>query len=73
MAKSDKDWEAEGDAHTLVNAEAIQADKARLGKAKAAAKRMLKEEQVKAQAMARVAKGKVKSTGGGTTGKKGRK
>lgn len=73
MAKSDKDWEAEGDAHTLVNAEAIQADKAGPGKAKAAAKRMLKEEQVKAQAMARVAKGKVKSTGGRTTGKKGRK
>lgn len=58
--KSDKQWEAENDARTLTDAAAITADGRRMGQAKVAAKRMLKEEQVKARALQQVAHGKPK-------------
>ena len=46
--KSENDWRAEGDAHTLANAREIEADGPRLAKARAAAHRKVME-------MARVA------------------
>lgn len=58
MIKSDKDWEAESDARTLTEAATIESDKARRRKATTAAKRMLKDEQVKATALKQVASGK---------------
>lgn len=52
--KSEKDWEAECDARTLIDAEAIKADKARNKKALSAAKKMVKEKQDEAKAAQKV-------------------
>ncbi|MGO9375653.1 MAG: hypothetical protein ACLQBD_26685 [Syntrophobacteraceae bacterium] len=43
VVKSDKDWEAESDAHTLARAKEIMADEKRLKAAIAAAKRLADE------------------------------
>jgi len=51
-------WQAENDARTLANAEAIKADKGRLERARAAAKRMAQQEREQANAMNKVAGGK---------------
>jgi hypothetical protein len=51
----DKKWEAESDAHTLAEAETIKSDKGRTSRAKNAAGRMAKEQQVRANAMTKVA------------------
>ncbi len=55
MSASDKKWEAESDARTLMEAGVIKGDSKRLGAASNAAKRMKKEKQDEAKAMARVA------------------
>lgn len=52
------DWQAEDDARILTDAEAIKGDTNRLGKAQKAAKRMLKEQEIKAKAMKAIASGK---------------
>ena len=56
MTASDKKWEAESDARTLMEAGVIKGDRRRLGAASNAAKRMKKEKQDEAKAMAKVAK-----------------
>ena len=52
--KSEETWRAESDARTLIDAEAIKADKARQKKALAAAKKMVKEKQDEAKAAQKV-------------------
>ncbi|MFH1932765.1 MAG: hypothetical protein ABIN18_14410 [Pseudomonadota bacterium] len=52
---TDKQWEAENDARSLADAEAIQSDKSRLKKAKTAALRLAKEETEKTNALRKVA------------------
>lgn len=59
MSKSDREWEAENDARTLADAEAIKVDNTRLKRAQKAAKRMANEAQTKAAAMSFVSKGKM--------------
>ena len=54
--KSDAVWRAEGDANTLGEAAAIQADKPRLARAAKAAGKMAKDQQVKVAALKSVAK-----------------
>ena len=63
MAKTEKDWMAEGDAHTLAEAVAIQGDPGRRTAAQGAAKGLVKDEkkrqketQARTVAMSRVAK-----------------
>ena len=51
---SDKDWEAECDANTLIQAESIRGDKKRLKKALAAAKKISTEKQDEAKAAQKV-------------------
>ena len=53
---SDKKWEAESDARTLMEAGVIKTDSRRLRAASNAAKIMKKEKQDEARAMAKVAK-----------------
>lgn len=55
MAAQDKKWEAESDARTLSEAEAIKKDSARMKKAKMAAREMLKEKKDEVDGLARVA------------------
>ena len=57
--KSEQDWQAESDARTLQEAEAIKTDQKRMGRAQEAAKKMLKEEQAKADALKRLANAKI--------------
>jgi len=57
--KSEEDWKAESDARTLVDAEAIKVDEPRMKKAQAAAKKMLDEEQARAEAMKKIAGAKM--------------
>jgi len=57
--KSEEYWKAENDARTLVDAEAIKADEPRMKKAQAAAKKMLDEEQARAEAMKKIAGAKM--------------
>lgn len=52
---SDKKWEAESDARSLMEADVIKGDSKRLTAASNAAKRMKKEKQDEAKAMAKVA------------------
>lgn len=47
--KSESDWQAEGDAHSVAEAAAVQADPTRLKAAKAAAKRMAADEKLNAK------------------------
>jgi len=57
--KSEEDWEAENDANTLVNAEAIKANPDKLGRAQKAARRMLAEQEARANAMKVIAGAKM--------------
>ena len=57
MTAEDKKWQAECDARTLADAEAIKKDEERLNAAKEAAKTMVDEKQAEAEAMAKVASG----------------
>lgn len=56
--KSDKDWEAEGDASTLAQAKAIKDDSPRLKRAQTAAGRMADEQMAKANELRRLARTK---------------
>ncbi len=55
-APAKDDWEAESDAHTLAQAEAIKADKRRMGRAAKAAKKLADEQAEKAKAMKKIAR-----------------
>ena len=55
IAAQDKKWEAESDARTLVEAEAIKSDPKKLNAAAKAAERMAVEEMKKAEAMKNIA------------------
>ena len=62
--KTEKDWQAEADAHSLAEAMAMQSDGGRLKAAQGAAKTMIEEEQDRAEkgvlrtrALRKVAKG----------------
>ena len=57
--KKEEEWKAESDARALQEAEAIKADEKRMGRAQKAAKRMLEEEQVKAEALKKIAGAKM--------------
>jgi len=57
MTAEDKKWQAECDARTLAEAEAIKDDKDRLSAAQEAAKAMVDEKQAEAAGMAKVASG----------------
>lgn len=57
MTAEDKKWQAEYDARTLAEAEAIKQDETRLNAAKEAAKTMVDEKQAEAEGMAKVASG----------------
>ena len=54
--RSDKDWEAIGDANTLARAELIKNSPERLKSAQAWAKKLVEEEKAEAEAMSKVAK-----------------
>ena len=54
--------EAESDANTMAEAEAIKSDNKRLMKAKTAAARMVKEQRIKTAALGKLANAKVKMT-----------
>ena len=60
--KTDKEWQARMDAETLVTAEQIKADKARLAAAQREADKMVEAKREEAAAMSRVA-GKGGDTG----------
>ena len=51
----DRDWEAEGDAKTLAQADAIRKDEQRLHKATAAAVKLAKETRDEAASMSKIA------------------
>ena len=55
--KTEKQWEAEGDAHTLATAKQIEADPKRIAAAKKAAPALANEQQGRADALASVTKG----------------
>lgn len=57
---ADKKWEAEMDANTLADAEAIHKTPVRLNRAKIAARRLATEQQKKATAMTKIARRKKK-------------
>lgn len=59
MSKSDRKWQAESDARTLADAEAIKVDSSRLKRAQKEAKSMAKEAQTKASAMSFVSGSKM--------------
>ena len=58
MPKSEADWKAESDAHTLAEAEVIKTDKSRNSAAKKAAKKIATDQNARAAAMNQVAAGK---------------
>lgn len=58
--KTEAEWQGENDAQSLAEAAAIRADKKRMSMAKKMAIKMAKEQQVKATALKRVSKAKVK-------------
>ena len=60
MALDEKRWRQEDDAHTLARAEEIKKDAARLRGAKAAAKRIVQEQNKSVEALKKVAENKVK-------------
>jgi len=53
--KSQKEWQAEDDAHTLARAEAIRADSSRHQAAKSAAQKMLDDEREDVRLLSKVA------------------
>ena len=60
ITASDKKWEAEQDARTLMESQVISNDKRRMNAAIKAAKRMAKEKAAESKAMNGVAKKKTK-------------
>lgn len=60
MALDEKRWRQEDDARTLARAEEIKKDAARLRGAKAAAKRIVQEQNKSVEALKKVAENKVK-------------
>lgn len=54
----DKNWQAESDAHTLIEAETIKLDKKRMEKALKAAKDIAKEKESEAKAAKKIVKNK---------------
>ena len=63
MTSSDAEWRAQSDAETLARAAEIKADKARMAKASAAAKKMVDEAAARAKAMKQIAKSGPKKKG----------
>jgi hypothetical protein len=59
MSKSEEDWQAEDDAHTIARAEEVKADPERLKRAQKAAKRIVEQEKARAKAMEKLAKAKL--------------
>lgn len=57
---TEKQWQAECDARTLADADKIKKDRKRVNDAIKAAKKMAKDKMAEAQAMSKVARGKVK-------------
>lgn len=58
--KTEADWKAESDAHTLAEAEVIKADEKRHASAKEAGERLATEARKRAEAMERIANTKMK-------------
>ena len=56
--KSEKDWQAESDASTLISAEEIKMDSVRLKKALIAAKVIKRKQEARAAAINKIAKTK---------------
>lgn len=56
--KSEQDWQAESDASTLISAEEIKMDNARLKKALVAAKAIKRKQEARAAAINKIAKTK---------------
>ena len=54
------DWQAESDAHTLVEAQTIKNDKKRTAAAKKAAAKMIKDQEARTKSLRSVAKPKAK-------------
>lgn len=54
-SKTEKEWQAQEDAHTLARAEAIKADQNRLTAAQVAAQKMLDDEKKDVQLLSKVA------------------
>lgn len=59
MSADEKKWQAESDARTLSEAEAIKLDEKRMDAAQKAAQRLQEEKQAEADGMRRVAKGQL--------------
>lgn len=57
--KTEKDYQAEGDARTLIEAEVIMNDPTRMDAAKKACQEMIEEEDAKRAAMERIAGAKL--------------
>jgi hypothetical protein len=57
--KSEDDWQAECDARTIIDADAIKADVTRMAKAKAAAERMLEEEKQRMESLKKLTDAKL--------------
>lgn len=55
VTKQEEQWQAESDARTIMEAEAIKADEKRFNKAVAAAKKMKDEEEEKIKALKQLA------------------
>jgi len=58
ISSSERDWRAEADMRTLIEAEAIKRDPKRLAAAKKAARRCLSEKRAEAEAMRALARSK---------------
>ena len=66
--KSEKEWQAQDDAHTLARAEAIKADSSRHQRAKNAAQKMLDDEREDVRLLSKVAGRRApRQPSGGTT------
>lgn len=55
--RTDEDWQAISDAHNLAQSQVILADSARVKRARAWAKELVKEENAEADAMNKIASG----------------
>ncbi len=58
MTKEEKEWQAENDAYTLINAETIKSDKSRYRAALDKVKKVVKEKEKEANAAKKVVKKK---------------
>jgi len=63
-------WQAEDDARALAAAEQIKADAARMGRARAAARRLLREEEKRLSGLRKITKPKSARKGTNSGGKK---